>query len=129
MNNNKGQTLALFIIIFPILLLTLVLMIDIGKVYTKKIELDNINKIALNYGLNNFNLNDSDLESKILNIIKLNNEKIDNIEIKIDNEKIYINITENINGIFTKMINVQVFKIKSTYIGYIKENTKRIERV
>ena len=152
MLNNRGQSLILFIIILPVILIVLVLVIDIGRVMVLKQELDNINKIVLDYGIdyvnkienNDSNINDNvnnltdndmellgndDVENEIRNIIMLNKDDIDMVNIKIDDDKIYINLEESVKGIFSKLIDISIFRVKSSYVGYIDGNNKRIERV
>ena len=49
--NNKGQTLVLFVLILPIIIFIMLLVIDVSNMFITKQELNNINKIVLNYGL------------------------------------------------------------------------------
>lgn len=151
MLNNRGQSLILFIIILPVILIVLVLVIDIGRVMVLKQELDNINKIVLDYGIDYVNkidnndlvdsnindltsndiklFDDDDIKNEIENLIVLNKNDIDMVNIKMDDDKIYINLEESVKGIFSKLINVSIFKVKSSYVGYMENNNKRIERV
>lgn len=127
MLNNKGQSLVLFIIILPILLLILILVLDIGKTLTIKKELNNINDIAMNYGLDN--LDKENLEDELVELIKLNKNDIDNIEVNINDEKINILMEEKIDGIFTNFIEIPIFNISLSYVGYIDDGVNRIERM
>ena len=143
MFNNKGQSLVLFVIILPILLIILILVIDIGRVILLKNELDSINKIVLDYGLdemsdidnksnvdgNLLNNNVDDIKNRIKNIIMLNKDDIDTINIDLKDNKIYIYLEDSINGIFSKLIDISIFDVKSSYVGYIDNDKKRIERV
>ena len=127
MLNNKGQSLVLFVVVIPILLFILILVIDIGKAINLKQELNNINKIVLDYGLDNMDEDNLDVELKEL--IKLNNDEIDKIDIKFDNDKIYLNISCDMDLIFTSLGDLSLFEITSSYVGYIKDGNKRIEKV
>lgn len=161
MLNNKGQSLILFIIILPVLLIILVLVIDIGRVIVLKQELDNINRIVLDYGIDYMyeidnnglvdndmnneiyidsvdnNIKDltsndiefDDIKNEIRNIINLNKDDIDIISINMDDGKIYIVLEDSVKGIFSKLIDVSIFKVKSSFVGYMENNNKRIERV
>ena len=97
--NNKGQSLVMFVLVIPILLLVFILVIDIGNAFLQKQELDNINYLTIEYGLDNIS----------------------------DNNKIIITTKKNITGIFAK--NFKLLEIKSSYSGYIENNKKIIERV
>ena len=127
MLNNKGQSLILFVLVLPIFLLIFVLVIDIGKVINLKQELDNINKIVLDYGLDN--LDDDNINNELINLIELNNDEIDKVDIEIQNDKIYIKLSENIDGIFSQFVDISIFKVNSSYMGYKDNNEKRIEKV
>ena len=136
MLNNKGQSLVLFIIVLPILLLMLVLVIDIGRIISIKQELNNINEIVLDYGIDyltdnidNSENSISNIENKLIEIIKLNKNDIDNIDVRIENNKIYVNLNEKIDGVISSIIGISIFDINSSYVGYMDNDKKRIERV
>lgn len=125
--NNKGQSLILFILMFPVLILIFILVIDIGNVIVLKQELDNINNVVLDYGLDNLDM--VDLDKKLDNLVKLNNNEIDSVNILIEEDKIYIKLVENIDGMFSQFIDFSIFNVKSSFVGYIYNNEKRIEKV
>ena len=127
MLNNKGQSLILFVLFIPILLLVLVLVIDIGKIINLKTELDDISNIVLDYGLDN--LEKEDLISELENLVKLNKSDIDSINIKKEEDKIYIYLEDNNDGLFLGFIDISINSIKSYYVGYFENNEKRIERI
>lgn len=123
--NNKGQSLVLFVLIVPILFLILVLVFDVGNALIEKQELDNISYLTIEYGLEH--MDEFSIETKMKNIVTKNNNKIENINIVINDDKIILTIKKNINGILVK--NVNLVEIESKYIGYIKDGKKVIERV
>ena len=123
MLNNKGQSLVLFVIILPILLLIVILVIDIGKVLVLKQELKNIS-------IKDFKLKlKDDLKKELVSLVELNNDEIDDVNIMIDNDKIYLELNEGINGMFSSIIDVSVFDVKTSFVGYIEDNNKVIERI
>ena len=127
MLNNKGQSLILFIVILPILLLILVLVIDVGRIIVLKQELDNINKIVLDYGLDNLDMDD--LNNKMVELVKLNNNEIDDININLEEDKLYIELNMDTGGMLSGLVDISIFDIKSSYVGYIKDDKKIIERI
>ena len=127
MLNNKGQSLVLFIVMLPILLLILVLVIDIGRVIVLKQELDNINKIVLDYGLDNLDMDN--LDNKIVELVKLNNNKINDINIDLEEDKLYVELNTDTDGILLGLVDISILDIKSSYVGYIKDNKKIFERI
>ncbi len=121
--NNRGQSLVLFVLVIPIILLILVMVVDIGKMVLKKTEMDNINKLAISYGLDKI---DSDPYKIINDIISKNNSDINIKKIDIKDEKIEVKLEEEVKFILFK--NSNLVKINSNYIGYIDNNKKVIER-
>ena len=160
MLNNRGQSLVLFVITLPVLLIVLVIVIDIGRVISLKQELNSISELVLDYGLDylndvdidnsdgnidtdvnnindnvngdsfrNNNLSSDNIDDKLVEMIKLNKNDIDFIDVRIEDNKIYIELSDRVDGIFSSIINISMFDIKSSYVGYIDNNDKRIERV
>ena len=127
MLNNKGQSLALFVIILPIVLLILVFIIDVGKSISLKYELNNISDIVLDYGLDH--LDKEDLISVLEELIEKNKSDIDNVEINIIDGKIYLKLSERYEGIFSSLVDIPIYNIKISYIGYIENEIKRIENL
>lgn len=123
--NNKGQSLVMFVLLIPILLLIMILVIDIGNVLMEKQELDNVNYMTIEYGLDN--LEDIGLENKLINMIAINDNSLSEISVLVKDGKINIVTKKNVNGIIAKKLNV--FNLESNYVGYIKDGKKVIERV
>lgn len=121
--NNKGQTLVLFVLILPIIIFIMLLVIDVSNMFITKQELNNINKIVLNYGLDI--IEEENIDSKLEELIN-KNISVNEHTIRIDNGIIEIEIKKNIQGIVTKK---KIYEVKSTYKGYIEEDKKIISRV
>ena len=120
--NNKGQSLVSFILLIFIILLILFMVYDIGNMVLLKIELNNINYLVIDYGLDK--INDSDIDNKLKEMINKNKSDIDNIEINIANDKINITLEDKLNNSVSLIKNV--VKIKSSYVGSIENGKKKI---
>ena len=125
--NNKGQTLVMFIVIIPILISIMVLVIDLGSAFTKKQELNNVNKLVIEYGLDN--LDQENLESDLTSYITMNAKDLSNVKVTVENNTINVTTKAYIDGIISKALNIDGFEIVSTYQGYLSASEKRIERV
>lgn len=125
--NNKGQTLVMFIVIIPILISIMVLVIDLGSAFTKKQELNNVNKLVIEYGLDN--LDQENLESDLTSYITMNAKDLSNVKVTVENNTINVTTKAYINGIISKALNIDGFEIVSEYHGYLSGEEKRIERV
>lgn len=121
--NNKGQSLVTFVLIIPILFLIFMMIYDIGSMVLLKNELNDINYIAVDYGL--VHIDDEDVVSKIEQLISKNKDDVDNISVNIDDGKLYVVLEDNIN---TRINFGNVFKVKSSYVGYMDNDKKIIER-
>lgn len=121
--NNKGQTLVLFVLILPIIIFIMLLVIDVSNMFITKQELNNINKIVLNYGLDI--IEEENIDRKLEELIN-KNISVNEHTIRIDNGIIEVEIKKNIQGIVTKK---KIYEVKSTYKGYVEEDKKVISRV
>lgn len=125
--NNKGQTLVMFIVIIPILISIMVLVIDLGSAFAKKQELNNVNKLVIEYGLDN--LDQENLESDLTSYITMNAKDLSNVKVTVENNTINVTTKAYIDGIISKALNIDGFEIVSEYHGYLSASEKRIERV
>ena len=126
--NNKGQSLVLFVLILPIIILILVMVIDISKMVLVKNEINNINYMAIDYALDNYDSvieNDINISNKIEELIIKNKNDIKDIMIENNDNKISIKIIYKSDLFVFK----NIFSIESIYLGYIDNQGKVIERV
>ena len=123
--NNKGQSLVMFILIIPILLLIMILVIDLGNIIVTKTHFDNTNYLVIDYALDH--LEEEDLESKVLGLINANNGGGLETKIDISNDKILVTTRKEVKGLLTNSIKIKT--IISNYEGYIKDDKKIIGRV
>lgn len=127
MLNNKGQSLVMFVLVIPVILIILILVLDIGRMYLERRELDNINYIALNYGIDNYEM--ENVNEKLSEIIKKNDEDIIIIKNEINDDKLYLATEKKYDGYFLGFISDDFVIVKSTYVGYQNNGKKYIERV
>lgn len=126
MKNSKGQTLVMFVVFLPLFLIIVAFIIDIGIMYYKKIELDNLNTMVIKYGINH--LDEDNLQIKLDDLITKNDNKINKKRIKIKNSLIEIKLEKDIDSIFGKIIGLKTYNIKSYYIGTNINNKKEIKK-
>lgn len=124
--NNKGQSLVLFIILIPVLLILLFMVYDIGNVVLLKEKLDNINYITTYYGLDN--IDSLDLENKLKDMITKNKDDIDKIDVNIDNGIIKIKLEDKLDNKISVIKSLINIKVNSSYVGYLENNKKIIRK-
>lgn len=120
--NNKGQTLVMFIILLPILLMVFALIIDLGLLGIEKRKIENEVKSTITYGLKNIEEKDLELKLKkllIKNIDDLEDKNI-NIKIKIINNYISITVNKKYKPVFNIIKNN--YDITVTYKGNISND-------
>jgi len=122
MFNNKGQSLVMFVLILPIFFLILLLVVDLGKMILLRQELNNISYLAIDCGLDNQNI------EKIKEVIFKNKDDIDTVDINIEDNKIYVILEDSVDMVIPLFDDIEVFKIKSSYVGYVDNDKKIIER-
>ena len=124
--NNKGQSLVMFVMILPILLMIIMMVIDIGKMVQRREELDSINYILVDYGLDNIELNN--LEDKLKEILDKNDKSIDIVKINIDKESLEVEVILRDKVDLLILKDNKLFRVKSDYVGRVVDNKKIIER-
>jgi len=126
MKNNKGQTLVIFVIFLPILIILFALVVDVSTMYMENNRLNNLNNMVLNYGLDN--LTNENIKNELNNLILKNDKDISKIKINIDSDSIDINVSKEINSTFGNVIGIKKYKVVSKYNGVLKENKKVITK-
>ena len=119
MVNNNGQTLVIFVLILPILLLLFALIWELGNLSITINKYENTIQDVIEYGLNN--QNQENLETILTNLLKANIQGEIQIEIK---NYIKINVRQKYDALYNNLFNHK-FDINITYIGY-KNNGKII---
>lgn len=119
--NHRGQTLVLFILILPVLLLVLGFLINLGTLQIQKKKLNNTIDQGLTYGIKH--KEDETLEYDIYRILLLNLKTIQNYKIELKENDITIEVTQIIKPIFP------IFKEENITIKkriYLKNDTYHI---
>lgn len=120
--NNRGQSLVLFVLLIPVLLLILYMVYEIGLMVHLKNQIDNINYIAMDFAVSE--IEKADIIDLTKELIIVNKNDIDKIDVLILDNKVYIKLEDALDNKIFK----NVFKVKSSYVGYIDNNKIVIER-
>ena len=126
MLNNRGQVLILFVIMIPILFGIMVLVSDVGNVIYYKQDMDNINKMVIDYGLDN--IDKDNVLDEMKELAKENNKDV-STEIVFRDMEFYVSSSYYVNGVFSNILNKKGFLIKSKYKGYMDIDRKVIKKI
>ena len=115
--NNKGQTLVVFILLIPLLLILGAFIVDNSMIVYKNLELTHITKDIIK---SNFTKKDlSEEEIKI--IYEENNITIKNIDISKQDNSLSIKVSYEIESIFGKLINIKNYDISTEITGILEK--------
>lgn len=89
--NNKGQTLVLFLVLFPIFVIVFISFYQVGSMALEKNKIRDSIKESLEYGVNN--IDDILVNEKIVEMITKENPNIKEENITIDKKDNEITIT------------------------------------
>lgn len=123
--NNRGQTLVLFVMLLPIMLLVMVLVFDIGKSIVEKQKLDNISFMIVSYGIEHSK--DDNIEGTLKELVTLNYKDATDVEILVKDDYVSVSLSGKVKGVFGNLVGKSFFEVRSYYIGNI--NDKKIKRV
>lgn len=126
--SNKGQSLAIFIVFIPLFIMMGTFIVDMAYARYNANRLNETNKMIVRYGLKHIEENPFD---DMVHLIYQNDSEIDNYDIKIDvlNKTVSVSIDKASRGFFGSLIGKDIYKEKSSYIGYIKDEKIIIDEV
>lgn len=126
--SNKGQSLAIFIVFIPLFIMMGTFVVDMAYARYNSNKLNETNKMVIRYGLKHIEENPFD---DMVHLIYQNDSEIDNYDIKIDvlNKTVSVSIDKASRGFFGSLIGKDIYKEKSSYIGYIKDEKIIIDEV
>lgn len=115
--NNKGQTLVIFVLIIPIILIVFSIVIDLGFLSIQKRHLSNSIKDGIKYGLRN--IDNTNIKNEIEELLYQNIDKDDikKIVIDIKDNYIKIDVLARTNSLFG-FINLIQNDIYIPYVGH-----------
>ena len=116
--NNKGQTLIIFVILIPILILVAALVVDTGLMTFEKERYRGIIENGIEEYFDTGNVEETE------KIFSLNDIAKEEYTIIIQENQIEVSLNTSVEAIFGKIINLQEYEIKMNYVG-----TKEGERV
>ena len=123
MNNNRGQVLTFFVLMLPLFVVLLILTIDISNLIINRLEIDNVNRIIIDYALDN---NDEiNLETLVKDLANINDSKLE-VNLNIEEDKINIILNKEIKGIVSKK---NIYDLSSHFEGYIENDKKIIKKI
>ncbi len=120
--NHRGQTLVLFVLLLPVLLLVLGFLVDIGNLHVQKRKIDYVVTDALEYGLEH--KDDVTLKQDLYQFLLLNLKTVKHLEID-DTENLTILVTQKVNLLFPFLYSTNESEI--TIKKSISENKKIIK--
>ena len=117
--NNKGQTLVLFVLILPIIIILVLLVIGFSNIYTEKNKIENTVKKIITDELNKDDLSEYK-RVRINNLIHKNIDDLKTYDLVVNDEYIKITISKEY-----KLFNQE---IKVSYKGYKINDEIKIKR-
>lgn len=103
------------------------LVVDVCYAKYNARRLDNIAKEVLRYGLKHI---EEEPFNNMVDLIYQNDSEIDDYKINIDNEnkRIEITLSKSTKGFFGSVVGKEIYKEKSTYVGYLDNEKIIIEK-
>lgn len=117
--NNKGQTLIMFILLIPFILIIMALVIDTSFVYKEKIKFQSVTKTIMKTTYENKDA--TDFNDKIINLYKKNGIYTNNIVIIVNSDSVVIKNQAKVKSVFGNIIGIKNYEVKFSYKIY-KEN-------
>ena len=116
--NNKGQSLVVFILTLPLLLILGAFIVDNAYMTYKNIELRNVSKDIIKIDLKERKLSDEEIKK----IYDKNNIPTKDLKIKKEENKISLDNQYYIDSIFGKIIGFKSYEVSASITGELKDN-------
>lgn len=114
--NDRGQTLVLFILLLPVLLLVLGYLVDIGLLHIQKRKIDRTVDMVLDYGIQH---QDSiALEEEMYQLLIMNLKSVEEEKIVITDTSITVAIKKTVDRVFPFLFPNQNHTIQMTKTIY-----------
>lgn len=125
--NNKGQTLVLFVLLLPLLLLFSMIVLEVGNILITRRQIDGEIRQALKYGLTLDNNTNNEVRNKMQKMLVKNLDDDIQVEIKVATLDIHVKVVKEYKSLFSNVINYD-YAIKRSFRGYINNDRIMIER-
>lgn len=123
--NKNGQTLILFVILLPILLLLFAVVIDTGLVLKEQTKLNSTLRTILK---TTYQKKDEEgYEERVKELCSQNNLPTSDLQIEVE-DTIKISNTYEIESIFGKVVGIKSYKMKSSLKGIMTNEGLQIEK-
>lgn len=105
--NKKGQSLTIFIIILPVIFISLAFTYDYATIINEQMKYESVTKTILK---------STQDEEQIKDLYQKNGYSTNNFNYKIEEDKIYIQNSYKFKSTFGKIINIKNYSIKINYV-------------
>lgn len=113
--NKKGQTLILFVIMIPIVLGLCALVVDVGVLVSKNVQLEEISKTIIE------DVWDSANAEEIKDIFVENDIPVDQLDVSIDTSSIHIKNSYEVDSIFGSIIGIDNYEVSVDITGTFQD--------
>ena len=90
------------------------LLIDIGNLILTNNEINDVSYMVLEHCLDH--LDEEDIIDTSKELLKLNNKELNIESFKIENNKVYLNVSYQVKGIISNIVNIKLFDINNRYL-------------
>lgn len=109
--NRKGQTLVVFTLLLPILLLLMAFVIDTGFILKESTRLNSTTKTILKTTFEN--RKDGSYSEEVEKIFEKNDIPITNLQVIVQEDAVQISNSYYVSSIFGKIIGIKEYEIKT----------------
>lgn len=126
MMNKKGQTLILFVLLLPLLILLMAFVVDTGLVLKERTRLNSVTKTILKTTF--YNRMDGDYQEKVTELFHQNNIPIEHLIIEVEENIITIQNEYQKESTFGSIIGIKDYKIKGVLKAKLENERIKIEK-
>ena len=117
--NRKGQTLVFFVVLIPLFIMMLAFIVDTGFLMSENTKLIGTTKTIIK---DVYKKKDTiDLDKEIKDLYEKNNIATKNLKINLNDDKLSIQNSYDLNSIFGQIIGIKKYEVKINMTAYEKD--------
>lgn len=107
----------LFILLIPVFLLLFAFVVDIGFLYVESKQMASSVEDSVEYGLKN--IENENIKEKIEILINQNIKDVASINVEQRENTLYVSVQKEHDGMFDFIFKNNIYKLESSYYGYV----------
>lgn len=120
--NNKGQTLIIFVILIPIIILMMAIVVDVGILQNEVTKATGVVDMAIHEA---FLKGD---EGVVETLLVENDIPVENLNVSFEEDEIEVSLTYSVEALFGRIVGLETYDVNVHRVGKLSNDEVIIEK-